>query len=131
MAEAEKTQPAKYEKLMGKLDYDHDAVEQFAEAMNEVEGLKRRVDQLEQILNENRELGAFVWRTSEGITIPMHKIEDSHLENIMRHLLVTGRAIPRSIRGEANSRGIVIPVNVPLDWEDTSARRIADRKDVL
>lgn len=130
-----KSPDKKYSKLLGKIDYDHGAVEQLAEALNEITQLETRAAQLKQIVNENEELHQFVWRTQEGVTIPIHKIEDDHLNNIMLYLLHNGRAIPRAIRGEAVSRGLVIPAIVPIDWTDTAAmRRMAaklERGDVL
>lgn len=132
-----KSEEKKYSKLLGKVDYDHEAAEQLAEALNEVTQLEARAAQLKQIVNENEELHQFVWRTQEGVTIPIHKIEDDHLSNIMLHLLRTNRAIPRAIRGEAIGRGLVIPASVPVDWDaDFDHRRYlaavkSDREDIL
>lgn len=122
----------KYSKLLGKIDYDHEAAEQLADALNEIEKLERTVRQLRQVVEENKELHQFVWRTSTNEAIALHNIDDDHLGNIMMHLLRTGRAIPRAIRGEAISRNIVIPNTVPIDWEDDSKRRLlaADREDI-
>jgi hypothetical protein len=133
MTEKKSSEYKKYSKLLGKVDYDHEAVEQLAEALNEINQLEQRIAQLRQIVEENKELHQFVWRTVDGITIPIHKIEDDHLENIMLHLLRTGRAIPRAIRGEAIGRELVIPVTVPADWDDTVKRINSrlDRRDVL
>lgn len=119
----------KYGKLLGKIDYDHEAAEQLAEALNEIRELKQRASQLEQIVKENDELHQFVWFTADGATIPVHKIEDDHLENIMLHLLRTGRSIPRGIRGEAIQRNLTIPASVPVDWEDDTMRRLNSRID--
>lgn len=117
MADKMKAEDKKYSKLLGKVDYDHEAVEQLAEALNEITQLKARAAQLEQIVKENGELHQFVWRTQENVTIPIHKIEDDHLSNIMLYLLRSGRAIPRAIRGEAIGRGLTIPATVPVDWD--------------
>jgi hypothetical protein len=126
--------PSKYAKLLGKVDYDHEAAEQLAEALNEIAELERHTAQLQQIVNENEELHQFVWRTGNGEAMALHKIEDDHLSNIMLHLLRTGRPIPRAIRGEAISRELVIPATVPIDWdEDDNVRRLnarLDRSDV-
>jgi hypothetical protein len=121
--------PSKYAKLLGKIDYDHEAVEQLAEALNEITEAERHVAQLKQIVAENEELHQFVWRDASGVTTPIHKIDDDHLSNIMLHLLRRGDAIPRAIRGEAIARELVIPVTVPIDWEDDTMRRLSARLD--
>jgi hypothetical protein len=122
----------KYAKLLGKVDYDHEAAEQLAEALNEIADLERRATQLKQIVEENKELHQFVWRTAEDIVIALHELEDDHLQNIMLHLLRNQRAIPRAIRGEAISRGLVIPATVPIDWSESTKRlRASDRGDIL
>lgn len=123
----------KYSKLLGKVDYDHEAAEQLAEALNEIEEHERVANQLKQIVNENEELHQFVWRTADGKAIPLHKLENDHLENIMLHMLRWGKPIPRAIRGEAISRSLTIPASVPVDWDDKPRRRLTamDREDVL
>jgi hypothetical protein len=122
--------PTKYAKLLGKVEYDHEAAEQLAEALNEITEIERHAGQLRQIVEENEELHQFVWRTADGESVPLHKIDDDHLNNIMLHLLRNGRAIPRAIRGEAISRELVIPATVPIDWDDDDAvRRINARMD--
>lgn len=120
----------KYAKLLGKVDYDHEAVEQLAEALNEITDLERRAGQLKQIVEENEELHQFVWRTASGETVALHKLEDDHLSNVMLHLLRSGRPIPRAIRGEAIARDLVIPATVPIDWDDNYAlKRLNARMD--
>ena len=134
-----KSPDKKYAKLLGKVDYDHEAAEQLAEALNEITELEQRANQLKQIVKENDELHQFVWRTGDGAVIAMHNIENDHLSNIMLHLLRSGRPIPRAIRGEAISRELVIPVSVPIDWNDEAQeyakmRRLnaaIDREDLL
>lgn len=126
----------KYAKLLGKVDYDHEAAEQLAAALNEITELESRANQLKQIVKENEELHQFVWRTAGNEVIALHNVEDDHLENIMLHLLRTGRPIPRAIRGEAISRNLTIPATVPLDWDDETSRRYieavkADREDLI
>lgn len=128
----------KYAKLAGKVDYDHEAAEQLASALNEIADLELRVNQLKQLVTENEELHQFVWRSQDGV-IALHNIGNDHLGNIMLHMLRAGKAIPRAIRGEAMHRGIVIPAKVPVGWSDEdleySARRRlelkTDRKDVI
>lgn len=117
----------KYAKLLGKVDYDHEAAEQLADALNEIVELEQRAAQLRQIVNENEELHQFVWRTADNKTIALHNLDNDHLENIMLHLLRSNRAIPRGIRGEAISRNLVIPASVPIDWEDKPNRRLVAR----
>lgn len=122
----------KYAKLLGTADYDKEAAEQLAEAVNEVVELRRRTSQLEQIISENKELQQFVWTTADGRCIALHNIEDEHLENIMLHLLRAGRAINRAIRGEAMRRNLTIPATVPTDWSDEVDdfyRRLAPGRD--
>lgn len=134
MAEKAKSKDTKYAKLLGTVDYDHEAVDQLAEALNEITSLEARANQLRQIVDENKELHQFVWRTSGGESMAIHKIDDDHLTNIMLHLLRTSRPINRAIRGEAISRGITIPINVPIDWDDDTAYRLAakfDREDIV
>lgn len=121
--------PSKYAKLLGKVDYDHEAAEQLAEALNEITEIERHAAQLRQIVEENEELHQFVWRTASGESVALHKIDDDHLSNIMLHLLRGGRPIPRAIRGEAISRELVIPATVPIDWEDDAVKRLNARMD--
>lgn len=114
----------KYTKLMGAVDYDHEAAEQLADALNEINQLKLRQAQLEQLVSENPELHQFVWHTLHEGVLALHNIEDDHLTNIMMHLLRTHRAIPRSIRNEAVGRGLTVPATLPvgykedLEWKD-------------
>lgn len=110
----------KYSRLMGAIDYDHEAVEELAEALNEIDQLNLRVNQLKQLVTENPDLQPFVWRTANSGTgvIALHKIENEHLSNIMMHLLRGGRSIPKGIRGEAMKRGITVPASIPIDWND-------------
>lgn len=116
----------KYAKLLGSVDYDKEAAEQLAAAINEAVELRQRAEQLEQIVHENDELKQFIWRTADGQAIAIHKVDDDHLQNIMLHLLRTGRAIPRGIRGEAMRRNLTIPASVPVDWEDDTTRRLQE-----
>lgn len=127
----------KYAKLAGAVEYDQEAAEQFADALNEIRILDMKRDQLQQLVDENRELGEFVWESQSGV-IALHNIEDDHLGNIMVHLLRRGSPIPRAIRNMAINRGIVIPNGVEMGsvWDDVTtimkqAKRIqADRSDI-
>lgn len=118
----------KYSKLLGNVAYDHEAAEQLADALNEIVALERRAAQLKQIVEENKELHQFVWRTTENNNIAIHSIKDDHLSNIMMHLLRNDRAISRAIRGEAISRGLTIPASVPIDWDDDDASNVIMRR---
>lgn len=112
----------KYAKLAGKVEYDHEAAEQLADALNEIATLEQKVNQLRQLVNENTELHQFVWRSNDGV-LALHNIGDDHLGNIMLHLLRERKAIPRAIRGEAMHRGIVIPAIIPIGWQDDELER--------
>lgn len=100
---------AEYKKLNKVANYDREAAEELAEALNELTAIEARVSYLKELVNENSELHNFIWRTGANNNIALHKIEDSHLENIMTHLLATGRPISREIRAEAMSRNLTIP----------------------
>lgn len=106
----------KYGKLLGTVDYDHEAAEQLASAVNEVKVLETRISQLRGLVEENKELHQFVWTSQDGLCTPLHKLEDDHLSNIMLHLVRNTRAVSKAIRGEAMRRNLVIPGNVPVDW---------------
>jgi hypothetical protein len=123
----------KYAKLLGKIDYDHEAVEQLADMCNEIEGMRRRSAQLDQIVKENEELHQFLWRQADGMTVAIHNLDDDHLTNVMLHLLRSGRAIPRAIRGEAVQRGLTVPATVPVDWsqQHREAMRMLERGDMI
>jgi hypothetical protein len=122
----------KYSKLLGTVDYDHDAAEELAAALNEIEELTQRTNALKSLVNENKELHDFIWRTNENISLALHQIEDAHLVNIMMHLIRNGRAISKAIRSEAIRRGIVVPQHVPVDWEDDDRMmEISDRSDTF
>jgi hypothetical protein len=98
-----------YKKLNKVEQYDRDAAEELAEALNEIVQLERRVANLRELVEENKELHPFIWRTQKDVSIAIHKVEDDHLKNIMQHLVNTGRPISKAIRAEARSRGFDIP----------------------
>lgn len=105
---------AEYNKLNKTIDYDKGAVEELADAMTELRDLKSREAYLLEIINENKELHAFVWMTAECEMLPHHKIEDDHLKNIYKHLIETGRKISKELRSEGRKRGLVVPANNQL-----------------
>lgn len=98
-----------YKKLNKYENYDKEAAEELAEAVIELGTLKSRARYLEQLIADNKELMPFLWTTAEGLTLPLHKIEDDHLGNILLHLNRGMRDIPKSIVAEANRRGITVP----------------------
>lgn len=109
------TNKTKYGKLMSAVEYDHEAAEQLADAMNEVRRLEQAANQLRQIIDDNPELKQYVWTTAKGESIALQNIEDDHLVNIMQHILEHGGTISRSIRGEAIRRDLVVPVDSPIE----------------
>lgn len=127
------SEPKEYKKLLGTVDYDHDAAEELAEALNEITTLEQRIGMLKGLVNENEDLHQFVWRTAEGRVIALHKLEDDHLVNIMLHLLRRGEAINKGIRSEAVSRGLTVPQVVPIDWDEPAPRRVGsgERADII
>lgn len=98
-----------YKKLDKALEYDQEAAEEYASAANEARALAARLEYLQGIIEENSELSKVVWTTLDGRTIALHKVEDKHLANIMRHLLNGGRPISREIAAEARKRELPIP----------------------
>lgn len=100
-----------YKKLNKYENYDKEAAEELAEAVMELNKINSRARYLEQLINDNKELKPFLWTTAEGVTLPLHKIEDDHLSNILSHLTNSLRDIPKSIIAEANRRGISIPAD--------------------
>lgn len=98
-----------YSKLTKSEDYDKEAAEQLAAALNEIRTLTDKVSQLQDLVMENKKLHKFVWTTAEGKAIALHDIETDHLQNIMQHLINTGHPINKGIKSEARSRNLVIP----------------------
>lgn len=112
-------------KLLNKYEeYDKDAVEELAEAMNEVAELEARTASLKDLIHDNENLFPFVWKTAEGKTIALHNIDDDHLKNIMTYCLSNGREISKSIKAEARRRGFEIPT-----FQDFAARRLLAARD--
>jgi hypothetical protein len=101
--DSHETPQDKYHKLKLKNDYDQEAAEQLADAMNEVRRLQALID-------DNEELRPYVWTTADGRSAALHKLEDDHLKNIMTWIVnVNGVAVPRAIKAEALKRGFPIP----------------------
>ena len=126
-----------YNKLEGS-DYDKEKVEELAEAMNELVAITCRVDYLNELVDENKDLHKFVWRTLKGEFIANHMIKDDHLKNIMIHCLNRGGDIPKCIKAEARRRGFTVPTaprttayidaeyNEDEDWNGMSYEDLED-----
>ena len=99
----------KYEKLQKTFDYDKEKAEVYAEAATELIEIRKREKYLTELLEENSDLSPFMWTTLDGETKALHKIEDSHLKNILRHIVNRGGAISPQIKAEALSRGFEVP----------------------
>ena len=100
-----------YKKLNKFEDYDKEAAEELAEALNEVNELDVRIGNLRELVNENQELHPFVWRTAENKAIAIHKIEDDHFKNILQHIVNGSRTISKALRGEARKRDVALPTS--------------------
>lgn len=98
-----------YKKLNKYANYDQEAVEEMVAALEESQILKDRLNFLEKLVFDNENLHPFIWRTAEGKLLPLHKIEDDHLKNILQHLVNTGRTISQAIRAEAEKRNFNFP----------------------
>jgi hypothetical protein len=123
-----------YKKLNKFEEYDQEAAEELAEALTEIHELGKRVNQLQELVNENPELHTFVWTTADGKSIAIHKIEDDHFKNILQHLVNNGRSIGRSLRAEARRRGIEIPdgyASISLSRRNLIEGDIVDDGDII
>ncbi len=98
-----------YAKLKKLNSYDEEAVEELAELYKERRRLEDRLDHLNEIVVENKELKQYVWTTLEGDSIPLHKLETDHLVNIMQHILNRGGNISKAVKSEARKRDLEIP----------------------
>lgn len=105
-----------YKKLDKYQDFDQEAAEEYAEAVNELRELSKRAETLRDLLVENEELKSFVWTTAEGLTIALHKIEEDHFKNILLHIVNRGDQVPRAIKAEAHKRGLDIPSASPTRY---------------
>ena len=99
----------KYEKLQKTFDYDKEKAEVYAEAATELIEIRKREKYLTELLEENSDLSPFMWTTLDGETKALHKIDDSHLKNILKHIVNRGGAISPQIKAEALSRGFEVP----------------------
>lgn len=90
-------------------EYDKDKAELLSEAITEKLALEKRVKYLDTLIEENKDLTPFLWTTLKGECKPLHKITDSHLANILNHILGRNGMISPQIRAEAISRNIEVP----------------------
>lgn len=97
-----------YSDLKKTFEYDKPKAARLAEALTEAIAVKKRLDYLAKIVKDNKKLQPFLWTTAEGVTKAIHELEDSHLENIIRHLVTNGRKVSEQITAEAESRGIEV-----------------------
>lgn len=106
--------PKQYKKLNRYEDYDQEAAAELAEALNEIVALEQRLQFLKELVGENKELHAFVWRTAQNVVIALQDIEEDHFKNILQHLVDNGRKISKSLRGEAERRKVPLPTQVKV-----------------
>lgn len=108
-SEGEVLRPREYKLLNRAEVYDHAVAEELAEAMTERNMLAKRVAKLQEMIEENDELKQFIWTTVDGKAIALHKLEDDHLTNILRHLYNRGVPISKPLKAEAAKRSIEVP----------------------
>lgn len=116
-----------YTKLNKFENYDKEAAEELAEAMNEARAIAIRLDQLQDIFKENTELHKFVWTTADGVSTAIHKLDDEHFTNILNYIVGANRKISKSLKAEARRRNVELPTN------SISARRLltAAKADII
>ena len=112
MSKDEFTSLKDYSGLIKKNEYDKEKAQLLAEAITEKLTLEKRVAYLDELINENSDLTKFLWTTLDGTCKPLDKIDDSHLKNIMGHILNRGGRISPEIKAEALSRNITVPDEV-------------------
>lgn len=98
-----------YKSLEKSNDYDHDKAGEYAEAVMELKQLNNRREYLQELLEDHSDLKEYMWTTAQGVTMPLHTIEDDHLKNIMTHLIEGNRRIPAQVKAEARSRELEVP----------------------
>lgn len=99
-----------YKKLEKKYDYDKEKAEELADAANEMVKLRQRLNYLEKLVENNKELKPFLWQTKEGKVYALHQIEDDHLRNIINYLQDDPARMGPSdeLLAEASRRGIAV-----------------------
>lgn len=98
-----------YKSLNKTNEYNHEKAELLAEAVTEKLMLEKRVKYLDTLIDENKDLTPFLWTTLKGECKPLHKVDDNHLANILRHVAERGGMISPQLRAEAISRNIELP----------------------
>jgi phosphoribosylformylglycinamidine (FGAM) synthase-like enzyme len=108
----------RYESLVPKNEYDREKAETLAEAMTELVTINNRKHFLESLLEENKALKPFLWKSMDGKVQALHKIDDGHFRSIINYLMVTRMVISKEVRAEAATRGVEVPANYVGDDED-------------
>ncbi len=123
----------RYTKLETAPQYDQEAAEELAEVVNEIRVLDNRLSDLKELVDENSELRKYLWTTADGVTIAFHKLEDSHLKNILQHQVNYDRQITKELKAEARKRGFEIPTQrgVIIDGPYEKKRKELVEGDVL
>ncbi len=85
----------KYTKLNAVDREDIEKIREYAEAMNDYLALKRQMDYVQQILNDNQELRGSIWTTEAGVARAITDLEDDHLKNISSYLAGRGQSNAR------------------------------------
>ena len=116
-------EPRKYSKLFSISDYDKEAAEELADAMNELREVMTRTQYLEELIRENKKLHIFIWTTAEGETRALHNLEDDHLKNILQWQINRGQAINKCLKSEAMKRNIEVPRKRAI-IDDAAVRRL-------
>lgn len=75
-----------YKLLDRKPEQDIEVLREYAKARTELTALNKRVEYLEDLVDENDELRDYIWTTQEGESKPIQDLEDDHLRNIVSHL---------------------------------------------
>jgi len=82
----------KYKLLNPTIEEDIDKIREYAEAKMELQALKVRKNYLESMLyNKNSDLSESVWTTMDGVSKPVHDLDDDHLKNIVLYLNKQGK----------------------------------------
>lgn len=102
-----------YKKLDKNNNYDVEASQELAAAINEALELESRLKYVKSVVNDNKPLHRFIWTTAEGKAIAFRDIEQDHFVNILSHIANRGDNPSDAIIAEATRRGVPIPEKVP------------------
>lgn len=75
-----------YKKLDKSMNEDIEKVREFAQAINELSLIQKRVAYLKDIISENKDLKNSIWTTAQGVALVIAEIPDDHLRNIAMHI---------------------------------------------